>query len=123
MAKKKSNNPDGLKHFRKIDDEKWNQLCKILALKPTLKDCMGILDVHSSTVENEIKRRTGMSFSEFRLQKMAPVKQQLIRKAIEMALHGNVVMLIFCLKNLCNWTDKIQQVDHEDIEDIEWITD
>jgi hypothetical protein len=36
-------------------------------------------------------------------------------KAVNMALSGNVPMLIFCLKNLCGWSDNVQVVpDKED---------
>lgn len=35
-------------------------------------------------------------------------------KAVNMALAGNVPMLIFCLKNLCGWADTVQAVPDPD---------
>jgi len=45
------------------------------------------------------------TMAELREKKKEGVKMSLKGKAVMMALSGNVPMLIFCLKNLCQWTD------------------
>lgn len=55
------------------------------------------------------------NMTEYREKRRDSLKIQLKRKAVTMALGGNVSMLIFCLKNLCGWSDNVQQVqDPED---------
>lgn len=46
----------------------------------------------------------------YREKRKDSLKVQLKRKAVTMALGGNVSMLIFCLKNLCGWSDNVQPV-------------
>jgi hypothetical protein len=55
------------------------------------------------------------SMTEWKEKRKDSLKIQLKRKAVTMALGGNVSMLIFCLKNLCGWSDNVQVVpDKED---------
>jgi hypothetical protein len=55
------------------------------------------------------------NMTEYREKRKDSLKIQLKRKAVTMALGGNVSMLIFCLKNLCGWSDNVQVVpDKED---------
>lgn len=46
----------------------------------------------------------------YREKRKDSLKIQLKNKAVTMALAGNVSMLIFCLKNLCGWSDNVQPV-------------
>lgn len=50
------------------------------------------------------------SMTEYKEKRKDSLKIQLKRKAVTMALGGNVSMLIFCLKNLCGWSDNVQAV-------------
>lgn len=50
------------------------------------------------------------NMTDYREKRKDSLKTQLKRKAVTMALSGNVAMLIFCLKNLCNWSDNIKEV-------------
>lgn len=95
---------------RKFTDEKDRQLKAILRLKPTLKDCAAFLEVDPSTIERHIKKTYKCSYAEFREQNMVHTRFSLIRTALKQADSGNTAMLIFCLKNLCGWTDK-QETD------------
>ena len=46
---------------------------------------------------------------------MVHTRFMLIRTAIQKAEKGDNVMLIFCIKNLCNWRDKLpdEQFDED----------
>lgn len=83
----------------------WDQLDRILECHLSLKSTASIMQVSMDTVENKIKDQYGVTFSEYREQKKCVVKKSLIQKAIEMALSGDRTMLIFCLKNICGWSD------------------
>lgn len=91
------------KGHEKVDIEQLALFCRI---KPTLEDCAAFFKVNASTIERTIKRHTKLTFADFREQNMVVTRHSLIRKAIQMAESGNTAMLIFCLKNLCKWSDK-----------------
>jgi len=59
------------------------------------------------TIERSIKKLKKMTFTVYRNHHQDGLKFKLVQKAVSLALGGNVVMLIFCLKNLCGWTDKV----------------
>lgn len=106
---------------KKFDDEKFRQLKEFMRLKPTLQDTAAFFDVGTRTVEDEIKDRTGLTFREFRDQNMVHTRMMLVRTALNKAKSGDNTMLIFSLKNLCNWRDKIEQSETESFDDIEFV--
>lgn len=83
-----------------------DKLEALMRMSPTLKDTAAFFKCHPELIENRIKEYTGLSFPEFREQNMVHSRLNLIRKALQMAESGNTAMVIFCLKNLCGWTDK-----------------
>lgn len=96
----------------------WKVVDALLQYKPTLSMVAGYIDCSDTHLENKIKETWGMKFSEYREAKMAGMKLKLVQKAIDMGLKGNATMLIFCLKNLCDWSDK-QEVSLGDDTSIE----
>lgn len=90
---------------KKIDIE---QLRAFMRLKPTITDTAHFFQCSEDTISNRIKRYTGLTFSVFRDQNMVHTRFALVRKAIQMGESGNVPMLIFTLKNLCGWADKVE---------------
>jgi hypothetical protein len=91
------------------------QLKEIMRFKPTLKDTAAFFECDPSTIENYIRANWNCTFSEFRDQNMVHTRFMLIRTAIQKAEKGDNVMLIFCLKNLCQWRDKLpdEQFDED----------
>lgn len=89
---------------KKIIDE--HQLKTLMRLKPTLKDTAAFFECSEDTIEKRIKEIAKVSFTEFRDQNMVHTRFSLVRKAITKAESGDNTMLIFCLKNLCDWRDK-----------------
>jgi len=88
----------------------WSKLDGILALKGSLITCASLLDLHENTIKNHIKYRYGQTFTEYAERRLSPTKIRLIQKALEMAMKGNTSMMIFSLKNICNWADKTESI-------------
>lgn len=87
----------------------WRTLDGILQFNATKKMCAEILAVSEDVIERRIRELYNQTFTDYKDAKMGKVKIKLQQKAIELALAGNVTMLIFCLKNLCGWADRIEQ--------------
>ena len=96
----------------KFDDEKFEKMEELMRLNPRLEDTAAFFKCGTTTVEDTIKKRTGLTFREFRKQNMVRTRMALIQKAVGKALSGDNTMLIFCLKNLCGWAD-IPEPDDE----------
>ena len=91
------------------------KLKAVMRLKPTLKDTAAFFECDPSTIENFIRREFNLTFSDFREQNMVHTRFSLIRKAIQKAENGDNVMLIFCLKNLCQWRDRFDEASDAQI--------
>ena len=87
----------------------YDKLDALLQFKVTAEFCADYLGVSRDTIIRRIKDDHGMTFSEYHNLKMQHTATKLQQKAIEQALKGNNVMLIFCLKNMAGWADKIDQ--------------
>jgi hypothetical protein len=61
--------------------------------------------VSDSTLDRVIKANTGGNFDDLRDKKTDGTRLKLIQTAIGMANNKDRTMLIFCLKNLCGWSD------------------
>ena len=83
-----------------------NKLKEFMRLKPTSADAAAFFDVSRSALERLIRDKFDQTFSEFREAHMVHTRMNLVRRAIELGMNGNVTMLIFCLKNLCDWGDR-----------------
>lgn len=82
------------------------QLKEIMRFKPTKEDCAAFFECSDDTIERLIKKQFGCTFAVFREQNMVHSRFMLVRTALQKAEAGDNCMLIFCLKNLCGWTDK-----------------
>jgi len=93
----------------------WDKLDGLLAFKSSLTVCSDILNVHEKTIRNHIKKRFNQTFTEYGDRKISRTKVKLVQKALEMATSGNTAMMIFCLKNICNWNDNFDRVIDQQI--------
>lgn len=93
---------------QKIDID-WKILDTLLQFKVTLKFCAFELGVSDNTIQRRIKEEKGLTFEEYHNLKLNRTGVKLQQKAIEMAIAGDRTMLIFCLKNLSGWADKLDQ--------------
>lgn len=116
MSEKEQKNNAETKEY---DPEKapfsWEKLDGLLAYKSSLIVCSDILECHENTIKNHIKQRYGMTFTQYSQKKLSRTKVKLVQKAIEQATSGNTTMLIFCLKNLCKWQDKLEEDTTQEI--------
>lgn len=87
-----------------IDKEK---LSALMRLKPTLADTAAFFKCAERTIERFIREHFDLTFVEFRDQNMVHTRLDLVREALRQAKSGNTAMLIFCLKNVCQWADKV----------------
>ncbi len=92
----------------------WDKLDGLLALKSNCVVCSELLGVSKTTIKDHIKKRYSLTFTEYAELKLSPTKVRLVQKALKMAEKGDRVMLIFCLKNLCQWADKLADVTEDD---------
>ena len=92
----------------------WKILDTLLQFKVTLKFCANEIGVSERTIQRRIEEEKGMTFEQYHDIKLTRTGVKLQQKAIEMALAGNTTMMIFSLKNLAKWSDKI---DHGITED------
>lgn len=89
-----------------VDREQLEALCR---MNPTLKDAAAFFKCSEDTIERNCKRFGYDDFADCRQKNMVHTRLKLIRKALEMADKGNTAMVIFALKNLCGWVDKVEQ--------------
>lgn len=86
----------------------WDKLDGLLAYKSSLVVCSDILEISDTTIKKHIKKRFDMTFTQYAERKLSRTKVKLVQKALEMAYSGNVVMTIFCLKNINKWQDRFE---------------
>lgn len=84
------------------------QLEALMRMKPTLADTAAFFKCSERTIERYIRDNFDLTFVEFRHQNMVHTRLALIREALKQAQNGNTALLIFCLKNVCGWTDKLE---------------
>lgn len=86
----------------------WAVLDALVQRGATKVSAAAILEVSHDTIERRIEEKYGCNFEEYKAQKFEKTKAKLVERAIDKALNGDNTMLIFCLKNLCGWADKIE---------------
>lgn len=88
----------------KID---WEQMEKLLALQCTQIEIASWFDCSEDTLERACKREHSVTFAEYSRQKRKKGCISLRRKQYEVAMSGNVSMLIFLGKQYLNQYDKV----------------
>jgi len=84
----------------------WETLDALLQFKPTKRFCADYLGISEDTLEKNLKEKYEMTYSEYADFKLDRTRFKIQEKAIKKALEGDKTMLIFCLKNLCMWSDR-----------------
>ena len=98
----------------------WDQLDAMIIWSNQVY-CADKLGINIDTLADRIKERTGLSFSEYKEQKKEAMRLNLRKKQYDVAMAGNVSMLIWLGKNELNQSDK-QDIDQK-IQSIQIDTD
>jgi hypothetical protein len=91
-------------------EEKLQQLDDLMKLSPTIDDTAHFFRTGKSEIEYLISTKYGLTFSEFRNQRFVHTRNALRKEAINQALGGNTTMLVFAMKNLCGWQDRVENI-------------
>lgn len=91
----------------KVVELNWTELNAILQFNVSCVQASQLLGVSADFIEKKIRAEHDMTFTEYRAEKQGKIRVLLQQKAIQMGLAGNATMLIFSLKNLCGWSDKV----------------
>lgn len=83
----------------------WDQL-DALIIWSNGEYCAEQLNINYDTLNARIKERTGLSFSEYKEQKKEKLRINLRKKQYDVAMAGNVSMLIWLGKNELGQSDK-----------------
>jgi len=84
----------------------FETLDKLMRIQCTEEECASFFDIDVKTLKARIKEEYGVSFSQYFEQKSKKGKVSLRRKQWEVALSGNVTMLIWLGKQYLGQTDK-----------------
>lgn len=101
---------------RKVID--WNEVDKLCFLQCTRQEVAWFLDISTDTLDRTIKRDKNMSFAAYFEQKASKGRISLRRKQYEIAMHGNVTMLIWLGKQWLNQTEKVEQKVETNVPEI-----
>jgi len=103
VTKKKVKDIGGRPIVIEINWSEFDRLCKIQC---TQKEIASWFDCSISTIERKVRKEKGMGYADYYEQKREKGFISLRRKQYEVALEGNVAMLIFLGKNLLGQSDK-----------------
>lgn len=106
--------PRPRKELENIKFDGWDQL-DALIIWSNGEYCAEQLGIDYDTLSTRIKERTGLSFSEYKEQKKEKLRINLRKKQYDVAMAGNVSMLIWLGKNELAQTDK-QEIDHSNTD-------
>lgn len=91
----------------------WDVFDKLCALHCTLKEMSGILQVSEDTIERLCKKTFKLKFADLYQQKAASGRMSIRRKQFDIAMNGNVTMLIWLGKQWLGQKDKHEISDAE----------
>lgn len=93
-----------------IDFKVLDALVQFKVTKGFVADYLGVSE---DTVERRIKEKTSMTYTNYCQLKQQRTALKLQQKCIEQALKGDRTLMIFALKNMAGWADKIEQTEFD----------
>lgn len=85
----------------------WEQMDKLLVLQCTQNEIASWFDCSPDTLERACKREHGVTFADYSKQKRQKGCISLRRRQFEIAMSGNVAMLIWLGKQYLEQADKV----------------
>lgn len=92
----------------------WETFDKLCALQCTPRELSDYFNCKAETIEARVLAEKGMPFSEYFEQKRVPGKISLRRRQFEVAMTGNVGMLIWLGKQWLGQTEKVQAIETDE---------
>jgi len=84
----------------------WEEFDKLLAFQASQEELAGWFNCSTDTIERAVKREHKMSFADYSHQKRMPGKISLRRAMWQVAMAGNVPMMIWLSKQHLGFADK-----------------
>lgn len=84
----------------------WEEFDKLCFMQCTLAEIAGWFDVSEDTIERRVKEEKGLTFAEYNKIRSSKGKMSIRRKQFEVAMTGNVGMLIWLGKQYLGQKDK-----------------
>jgi hypothetical protein len=94
------------KDLENMEFNGWDQL-DALIIWASQECCAEKLGISIETLATKIKQKTGLSFPEYKHKKKEPLRINLLKKQYDVAMAGNVSMLIWLGKNELGQKDKL----------------
>ena len=95
-------------HGNKIDID-FKVLDALVQFKVTKIFVADYIGVSPDTIEKRIRENFDMTYTEYSKLKQQRTGFKLQQKCIELALGGDRTLMIFALKNMAGWSDKLEQ--------------
>lgn len=86
----------------------WKLLDSILQFGARLIDCSEMCNMSDDSIQKRIKEEHGCTFSEYRNRKMSKMRMKLLQKQFDVAMSGNVALLIWLGKQHLDQKDKAE---------------
>jgi len=93
------------KDLENMEFDGWDQLDAMI-IWASQEYCCEKLGVNTDTLTKKIKERYGLSFSEYKSKRQEPMRINLLKKQYDVAMSGNVSMLIWLGKQHLGQSDK-----------------
>lgn len=103
------------KELEDIKFDGWDQL-DALIIWASQEYCCEKLGMNTDTLAARIKENFGMSFPEYKNKRQETIRINLLKKQYEVAMNGNVSMLIWLGKQHLNQKDKHEETITSEIK-------
>lgn len=105
--------PRPRKELEDIQFDGWDQLDALIVWASEIY-CAEKLGLNIDTLAARIKERYGLSFSEYKRKRQEPMRINLLKKQYDVAMSGNVSMLIWLGKQYLKQSDKQEVAGNTD---------
>lgn len=103
------------KELNDLKFDGWDQLDALIVFASEVY-CAEKLGMSVDTLADRIKKKHSMSFTEYKRKRQEPLRINLLKKQYEVAMQGNVSMLIWLGKQYLNQSDKASEEENKPSE-------
>ena len=103
------------KELEDIKFDGWDQLDSLIVFASEVY-CAEKLNMSVDTLADRIKKKHDMSFTEYKRKRQEPLRINLLKKQYDVAMQGNVSMLIWLGKQYLNQSDKASEEENKPSE-------